>query len=65
MNERYSEAKPGDRQLLNYETVKYFGNEPTRRDDSIGVQAYERAAVKSSDQLSWLNVGQGGVIAIG
>ncbi|MBV8166897.1 MAG: ABC transporter ATP-binding protein/permease, partial [Alphaproteobacteria bacterium] len=67
MNERDSEAstKAID-SLLNYETVKYFGNEEheARRFDRA-LQAYERAAVKSSVSLSMLNVGQGGVIAIG
>jgi ABC-type transport system involved in Fe-S cluster assembly fused permease/ATPase subunit len=67
MNERDSEAntKAID-SLLNYETVKYFGNEDheARRFDRA-LQAYERAAVRSSTSLSVLNVGQGGVIAVG
>jgi ATP-binding cassette subfamily B protein len=52
--------------LLNYETVKYFGNErheAQRFDKSL--DAYERAAVLSKTSLSLLNVGQGFVIAIG
>ncbi|CAN0117141.1 unnamed protein product, partial [Phaeothamnion confervicola] len=52
--------------LLNYETVKYFGNEAheaKRFDKSL--DAYERAAVLSKTSLSILNVGQGFVIAIG
>jgi len=52
--------------LLNYETVKYFGNErheAKRFDKSL--DAYERAAVLSKTSLSLLNVGQGTVIAIG
>ncbi len=52
--------------LLNYETVKYFGNEAheaKRFDRSL--DAYERAAVLSKTSLSILNVGQGFVIAIG
>ncbi|MBI3505474.1 MAG: ABC transporter ATP-binding protein/permease [Proteobacteria bacterium] len=52
--------------LLNYETVKYFGNEAheaKRFDKSL--DAYERAAVLSKTSLSLLNVGQGFVIAIG
>ncbi len=52
--------------LLNYETVKYFGNEPFemhRYNDSL-VQ-WENAAVKSQTSLSALNVGQGGIIAVG
>jgi ATP-binding cassette subfamily B protein len=67
MNERDSEAntKAID-SLLNYETVKYFGNEEheARRFDRA-LQAYERAAVRSSTSLSALNVGQGAVIALG
>ncbi|MBL8831140.1 MAG: ABC transporter ATP-binding protein/permease [Rhodospirillales bacterium] len=52
--------------LLNYETVKYFGNEAheARRFDR-SLDAYERAAVLSKTSLSILNVGQGFVIAIG
>lgn len=52
--------------LLNYETVKYFGNESFemhRYNDSL-VQ-WENAAVKSQTSLSALNVGQGGIIAVG
>jgi ATP-binding cassette subfamily B protein len=67
MNERDSEAntKAID-SLLNYETVKYFNNEEheARRFDKA-LQAYERAAVRSQTSLSALNVGQGGVIAVG
>jgi ATP-binding cassette, subfamily B, heavy metal transporter len=52
--------------LLNYETVKYFGNErhEARRYDSSLV-VYERAAVLSENSLSVLNIGQGAIIAIG
>jgi len=52
--------------LLNYETVKYFGNEEheARRYDSA-LSRYERAAVTSRTSLSLLNVGQGAVIALG
>ncbi len=52
--------------LLNYETVKYFGNEDheARRFDAA-LQAYEAAAIKSKVTLSLLNVGQGGIIALG
>jgi len=52
--------------LLNYETVKYFGNEEheaNRFDRSR--QRYERAAVRSKATLSMLNIGQGVVIAAG
>jgi len=52
--------------LLNYETVKYFGNEAheARRFDA-SLAAYERAAVKSQVTLSALNFGQGVIIACG
>jgi ABC-type transport system involved in Fe-S cluster assembly fused permease/ATPase subunit len=67
MNERDTEAntKAID-SLLNYETVKYFGNEEheARRFDHA-LQRYETAAVRSQVSLSALNVGQGAVIAIG
>ena len=67
MNETDNEAstKAID-SLLNYETVKYFGNEEheARRYD-LALQRYERAAVKSEGSLSLLNIGQGFVIALG
>ncbi|HVO15914.1 MAG TPA: ABC transporter ATP-binding protein/permease [Alphaproteobacteria bacterium] len=67
MNETDNEAstKAID-SLLNYETVKYFGNEEheARRFDNA-LQRYERAAVKSEGSLSLLNIGQGLIIALG
>jgi len=50
--------------LLNYETVKYFGNEDyeARRYDQ-GLQHYENAAVRSQTSLSVLNTGQSLIIA--
>jgi ATP-binding cassette subfamily B protein len=50
--------------LLNYETVKYFGNEEyeARRYDE-GLQRFERAAVQSQNSLSMLNTGQSLIIA--
>ena len=51
--------------LLNYETVKYFGNEEfeaRRYDESL--QRWEQAAVKSQTSLSLLNVTQSAIIAI-
>jgi ATP-binding cassette subfamily B protein len=52
--------------LLNYETVKYFGNEAheARRFDK-SLDTYERAAILSKTSLSLLNVGQGFTIALG
>lgn len=67
MNERDSEAntKAID-SLLNYETVKYFGNEAHegRRFDTAR-RHYERAAVRSKTSLSLLNIGQGLIVAVG
>src|SRR6476660_2328540 len=51
--------------LLNYETVKYFGNEEweaARYDESL--QRWEHAAVKSQTSLSALNIGQSAIIAV-
>ncbi|MFO1162112.1 MAG: ABC transporter ATP-binding protein/permease [Reyranellaceae bacterium] len=52
--------------LLNFETVKYFGNEghEARRFD-VGRRRYETAAIRSSRTLSLLNVGQGAIISTG
>ena len=51
--------------LINYETVKYFGNEAyeaSRYDD--GLMRYEKAAVRSQTSLSLLNTGQSSIIAV-
>ena len=65
MNDRDTEAqsKAVD-SLLNYETVKYFGNEAheARRFDEA-LAGYERAAVKSQVTLNMLNIGQAAIIA--
>jgi ATP-binding cassette subfamily B protein len=52
--------------LLNYETVKYFGNEEheARRYD-VALQSYETAAVRTRVSLAFLNIGQNAIIAIG
>jgi ATP-binding cassette subfamily B protein len=67
MNETDSEAhtKAID-SLLNFETVKYFGNEAHegRRFDAA-LRRYEEAAVRSKVSLSLLNIGQGSIIAVG
>jgi ATP-binding cassette subfamily B protein len=51
--------------LLNYETVKYFGNEAyeAKRYDG-NLQSYERAVVTSETSLGLLNAVQAGVIAL-
>jgi ATP-binding cassette subfamily B protein len=51
--------------LLNYETVKYFGNEDyeARRYDE-NLRGYESAAVKNEASLGLLNIGQSCIIAI-
>jgi ATP-binding cassette, subfamily B, heavy metal transporter len=52
--------------LLNYETVKYFGNEDheaSRYDKAL--RRYETAAVRSQQSLSLLNIGQSFIISTG
>ncbi len=51
--------------LLNYETVKYFGNEghEARRYDEAQSR-YERAAVRTQVSLNLLNLGQAAIIAV-
>ncbi|MEQ1815080.1 MAG: ABC transporter ATP-binding protein/permease [Nitrosomonas sp.] len=52
--------------LLNYETVKYFGNETweARRYDEH-LQLWEKAAVRNQTSLATLNAGQSVIIAVG
>ncbi|MDC7700035.1 ABCB family ABC transporter ATP-binding protein/permease [Vogesella indigofera] len=52
--------------LINYETVKYFGNEryETERYDG-NLASWERSAIKNQVSLSMLNAGQGVIIATG
>jgi ATP-binding cassette subfamily B protein len=52
--------------LLNFETVKYFGNElhEARRYDNA-LAHYETAAVKNKTSLSLLNIGQAAIISGG
>lgn len=52
--------------LLNFETVKYFGNERweiQRYDNSLS--AWEHSAIKNQVSLNLLNAGQGAIIAAG
>ncbi|MEZ5842005.1 MAG: ABC transporter ATP-binding protein/permease [Hyphomicrobiales bacterium] len=52
--------------LLNFETVKYFGNEKmeaARFDKSM--ERYEAAATKTWTSLAWLNLGQTVIFTIG
>jgi ATP-binding cassette, subfamily B, heavy metal transporter len=52
--------------LLNYETVKYFGNEgmeASRFDRSMA--KYETAATRTWTSLGWLNFGQGVIFSAG
>ncbi len=52
--------------LLNYETVKYFGNEgfeARRYDESL--RHYQRSRLKSQSSLSLLNTGQQLIIGVG
>jgi len=66
MNEQDSQATTrAVDALINYETVKYFGNErfeQTRYDQNL--QQLEQASVKSQTSLSLLNLGQSGIIAV-
>ena len=51
--------------LINYETVKYFGNERLelqRYDETL--EQWEHWAVKSQNSMSLLNFGQGAIIAL-
>ncbi|MEM8541046.1 MAG: ABC transporter transmembrane domain-containing protein, partial [Pseudomonadota bacterium] len=52
--------------LLNFETVKYFGNEDMeahRYDKSM--ESYERSATRVWTSLGWLNFGQGVIFGVG
>ena len=52
--------------LINYETVKYFGNESyeaQRFDEHM--EKWETSAVRNQTSLATLNAGQSGIIAIG
>ena len=52
--------------LINFETVKYFGNEQyesSRYDENL--RRYREAAIKSQRSLAFLNAGQQTIIALG
>jgi ATP-binding cassette subfamily B protein len=67
MNRQESEANSHALDsLINYETVKYFGNEGLEMERFDGTLAgWEGSAVKSQNSMSLLNFGQGSIIAIG
>ncbi len=66
MNETDNEAQTkAIDSLLNFETVKYFGNEAhesARFDESLA--RYEKASVKSQVSLNALNIGQAVIISV-
>jgi len=52
--------------LLNFETVKYFNNESWEKDRyDQQMRQWEAAQVKSQTSLSFLNLGQAAIIAVG
>ncbi|WP_273723859.1 ABC transporter ATP-binding protein/permease [Bartonella sp. AU18XJBT] len=52
--------------LLNFETVKYFGNETLEADRfDASMVGYEKAATKIWTSLSWLNFGQTLIFGLG
>lgn len=52
--------------LINYETVKYFGNEEFEaRHYDRELRQWQEASIKSQTSLALLNVGQGMIIAVG
>jgi ATP-binding cassette subfamily B protein len=67
MNRQESEANSQALDsLINYETVKYFGNEALEMERFDGtLSEWEESAVKSMSSMSLLNFGQGTIIAVG
>jgi len=52
--------------LLNFETVKYFGNEGMEASRFDGAMArYEQAAIRIWTSLAWLNIGQIVIFTVG
>jgi ATP-binding cassette, subfamily B, heavy metal transporter len=67
MNEQDTDAnQKAIDSLLNYETVKYFGAERREAERYDGaMEGYERAAIKTSLSLAFLNFGQSVIITTG
>jgi ABC-type transport system involved in Fe-S cluster assembly fused permease/ATPase subunit len=65
MNEQDSKANTrAIDALINYETVKYFGNERFEQERyDVNLQRLEKASIKSQTSLSVLNLGQSLIIA--
>jgi len=65
MNEQDSKANTrAIDALINYETVKYFGNERFEQERyDVNLQRLEQASIKSQTSLSVLNLGQSLIIA--
>ncbi len=52
--------------LINYETVKYFGNEQHEAERfNSSLERYEAAAVTSHTTLALMNIGQGALVGVG
>lgn len=52
--------------LLNFETVKYFGNEKMEAERfDVSMAKYEKAATKTWTSLAWLNFGQAVILGLG
>jgi ATP-binding cassette subfamily B protein len=52
--------------LLNYETVKYFGNEQMEAERyDVSMARYQTAATKTWTSLAWLNLGQTAIFTAG
>ena len=52
--------------LLNFETVKYFGNETMEAERyDVSMARYEKAATQTWTSLGWLNFGQGVIFSAG
>eukprot|EP00624_Nannochloropsis_granulata_P007638 evm.model.NODE_8867_length_8510_cov_34.368744.2 len=52
--------------LLNYETVKYFGNEEHEADRyDLSLREYQKSGLKTQTSLSLLNAGQNAIFSLG